>query len=260
MDAVVRLLGGGASLAAARIVSSSNDHCLLLTLRPGDLVAVKSGFGSGPLGEGPSGFSHLLALLRAHRIAVDEIDVDAELVQRLDGSALTNEDVQLLVNGKPVRPSRWSEYVYDRDDDAGAPRLWSQHDPVVPFALIDARLFDLAQTFWDGPDDRLLKGYRRLEDIVRSRTGLDSHSAKLFSQAFQGKPPRLTWPDCADSETSGRAQLFGGAFMAYRNPRAHRELTRGARELLREFLLLNHLYLLEAEAEEHCISAEAAGT
>jgi hypothetical protein len=43
-------------------------------------------------------------------------------------------------------------------------------------------------------------------------------------------------------------QLFTGTFAAHRNPRAHREPKERAAIALREFLLLNHLYILEAQA------------
>ena len=46
---------------------------------------------------------------------------------------------------------------------------------VVPFAIVDGRLVDLALSFWEEPDHRLVTGYRRLEDIVRERTGLQEH-------------------------------------------------------------------------------------
>ena len=38
-------------------------------------------------------------------------------------------------------------------------------------------------------------------------------------------------------------------FLAYRNPRAHREILSDPREAVREFMLINQLYLLEATAE-----------
>jgi hypothetical protein len=50
--AVMRLLQCGISIARARIISSGNTHCLLLTNAVGDPVAVKSGFSSGYGGNG----------------------------------------------------------------------------------------------------------------------------------------------------------------------------------------------------------------
>jgi hypothetical protein len=120
---------------------------------------------------------------------------------------------------------------------------------VIPFAIIDSRLLDLARSFWDDPDDKLLKGYRRLEDIIRERTGLTEHGFRLLSKAFVGDTARLQWTGMNSGEKAGRGNLFSGAYGAHRNPRAHPELKSEHAEQLREFLLLNHLYHLEKEAE-----------
>ncbi len=45
--------------------------------------------------------------------------------------------------------------------------------------------------------------------------------------------------------------LFTGAYMAFRNPRAHRELAHDLGAALGEFLLLNQLYLLEMGSERY---------
>lgn len=58
----------------------------------------------------------------------------------------------------------------------------------------------------------------------------------------------VTWACNESSERKGRANLFKGAVMAHRNPLAHRELKTNAVDALSEFLLLNHLYKLEADA------------
>jgi hypothetical protein len=94
----------------------------------------------------------------------------------------------------------------------------------MPFAIIDSRIADLAISFWNDLDDRLLKAYRRLEDIVRKRAGVQEHGTKLFSQAFIGNNAKLTWQNIDETEKVGRGTLFTAAYMAHRNPRAHREL------------------------------------
>lgn len=63
---------------------------------------------------------------------------------------------------------------------------------------------------------------------------------------FTGKDAVLTWMVTEEGEKNGRAYLFTGTYMAYRNPRAHQENPEA--ELLAEFLLLNQLYRLEREA------------
>lgn len=108
---------------------------------------------------------------------------------------------------------------------------------------------DLAISFWEAPDDKLLKGYRRLEDLVRERTQFHEHGVKLFSQVFLGNSPKLTWQTADNTERTGRGNLFTGAYMAHRNPRAHRELKSYQDAQLSEFLLLNHLFRLENESQ-----------
>ncbi len=255
-DAVMRLLQYSDRITRARILTHTNPthrtHCLLLTVNVGDLIAVKSGFASGYGGEGPHGFSYVLQLLDTHGAEISEYDVDEDLIERLDDSALTKADIDRIDAARPVRPSRWYDYVSDEDEEDGRTgKIWREFRPIIPFAIIDSRIFDLAKSFWEDPDDRLMTGYRRLEDIVRERTGIDEHGVKLFSQAFSGRPEaKLGWKDLDDGERGGRVSLFTGAYLAYRNPRAHRELQEDANGQLAEFLLLNHLYLLEKESSE----------
>ncbi len=256
-DAVLRLLQYGDRVTRARILSSSNDHCLLLTVNVGDLVAVKSGFGSGYLGKGPRTFSYVLQVLEAHGAEIEEYRVAADLIERVDSSSLTVGDLDLLDAAKPVHPTRWDDYVFEDDWERRRDgTLWREFPPVIPFAVIDTRLADLALSFWDTPDERLLTGYRRLEDIVRRRTLIDEHGSKLFSQAFDPKNGKLGWKDIDSGEHAGRMTLFTGAYNAYRNRRAHRELSDDAEGVLTEFLLLNHLYRLEKES----IDIEGAAT
>lgn len=248
-QAVLRLLQCQVAITGARIITSSNKHCLLLTTDIGDEVAIKSGFSSGYGGAGPVSFSVVLQLLYAHGVEIDEWIADDALIGRLDQSALTTSDVEQIRTARAIRPSRWSDYILERHhEQAHDGTLWCEFSPVIPFSIIDRRLLDLTLKFWSDPDSNLLKGYRRLEDIVRARTGLTESNTKLFSRAFGGKDALLTWPVLDENERSGRLNLLTGAYMAYRNPRAHQEKPRS--ELLAEFLLLNQLFRLEAEAAE----------
>jgi hypothetical protein len=249
-DAVLRFVQFGTRITHVRILSDGSDHCLLLTLEVGDKVAVKSGFASGYGGEGPRTFSYVLQVLDSHGAEIVEHDVGETLLERIDYSALTRSELEGIEGMSPVRPSRWHDYVFDcHIKSAREGTLWGEgFPPVVPFALIDARIMDLAREFWNGPDNCLLLGYRRLEDIVRERTAVEGHGTKLFSQAFNPTDGALTWEDANDGERVGRMQLFTGTYSAHRNRRAHRELGGYSRELLTEFLLLNHLYRLESAA------------
>jgi Protein of unknown function (Hypoth_ymh) len=235
----------------ARILSSDRDHCLLLTMNVGDITAIKSGFASGYLGEGPHAFSFVLELLEAHGAKIDEIEVSPELIERVDNSALTERDLEEVELSRPVRPRRWHEYIINdrcERDDYG--RLWQEFEPIIPLGLVDSRITDLAYRFFRVPDACLLEGYRRLEDIVRGKTGSDEHGAKLFSKAFVGDDPWLRWEGLAPTEQNARGQLFTSVYGAYRNPRAHRELQSNLHDQTREFFLLNHLFGLERTAVE----------
>jgi hypothetical protein len=249
VKAVMRLIQYGETIKRARIVSSDSDHCLLLWTDIGDCIAIKSGFASGYGGEGPRGFSCVLQLLSSHGVEIDECEVHEVVLGRIDDSALTTADLKKIESAKPVRPSRWHDYILEEDDDrARQGLLWGEFRPVIPYAILDHRIVDLALSFWDNPDGALLRGYRRLEDAVRKRTGLEEHGGKLFAKAFGGEKPCLCWSDVDDGQRAGRVNLFAGAYLAHRNPRAHQELDSDIHVQLTEFLLLNHLYKLESES------------
>ena len=92
-------------------------------------------------------------------------------------------------------------------------------------------------------------GFRRLETIVSERANIhDKVGAKLFSSAFLDDDAPLTWEGLNKGERAARVQMFAGTFGAYRNPRMHKEKKMTDAENLREFLLLNELYHLEASA------------
>jgi len=255
----MRLLQYGDQITEARILSNDRDHCFLLTNNLGNVIAIKSGFSSGYQGEGPHAFSFVIELLEAHDVRIREYEVSADLIERVDMSALTEKDLESIAFSRPVGPTRWHDYIlderWDRDDVA---RLWQEFEPLIPFALVDSRITDLALRFFQFPDSCLVTGYRRLEDIVRSRTGVRGQGAKLFSQAFLGEAPKLVWKELDPGEQAARGSLFTNAYGAYRNPRAHRESAHDSQSQALEFLLLNHLYVLEKTAVEASIEADVA--
>lgn len=249
LDAVRRLVQFDEHIEEATIISAEGRHCLLLELEIDGKIAIKSGFTSGYRGEGPGAFAEALCLLDAIAVEIEEIVVSPELIDRINASALTNKDLDLLAEAERVRPVRWHEYIHSaaaRRSDVAT--LWKSFRPVIPWSIIDYRVIDLAHAVLRDPDDALLKGFRRLEDIVRKRIDSDAHSVRLFSLAFQGNDSKLTWKDIHPGEHAGRAQLFIGTYMSYRNPRAHRELDSRQEEVIAEFLLLNHLFLMERTA------------
>lgn len=255
--AVLRLLTSGGNLARALILTSGRDHAFLLFNTVGNSIAIKSGFASGYGGAGPTALSRVVEFLNGHGVEIDEVEITEGVLERLDNSALTLADVDAIEQGKRVRPGRWgNDYIRAHERDTGHDKtLWRTLPSVMPYALLDPRLVELALDFDTDPDGRLNRGYRRLEDLVRERTGLKHHGAKLFSAAFEGDTPPLVWDVPDASEATGRALLFKGVYMAYRNPRAHRELTQG--QHLAEFLLLNQLFKLEADAVANPLATPA---
>jgi hypothetical protein len=249
-DAVLRLIQYGDRISMARILSFAKQHALLLTVGVGDLVAIRSGFASGYRGQGSRTLSYVLQVLDAHGAEIDEYQIDEAFLARLDSALLTSGDLTTLDALRPVRPSRWHDYQFEEDEGRKANgTLWREFPPLIPFAIVDPRLADLALAFWSSPDERLLAGYRRLEGIVRKRTGVRGSGQKLFAQVFLGSTPVLSWGADDPAEQVGMGNLFVSAFMAHRNPRAHRELDDDPHRQLSEFLLLNHLFRLEGEAQ-----------
>lgn len=258
LDVIVGLIQTGRRIDRVRLLSAPGGghgvHAFLIDYE-GERVAVRSGLSSGYPGEGPRTLSTALALLDRHGHEMEEIGIDSRVMQRLNDAALTAKD---LLKIEASRSSVWNRYDYLYDQHLPGRKntsLWSDHFPcVLPFAAIEPDVIDLALDFWAEPDARLLTGYRRLEDRVRTLAGLHEHGVKLFQKVFLNDPPCLKWDVRDKSEQVGRAQLFVGAYMGFRNPRAHREpgedWSKGQQSgLLNEFMLLNHLFRLAQEAK-----------
>jgi len=252
VDAVIALLHFRPTLTEAKILSSNNEHGLLIRDKFSNTVAVKSGFASGYGGGGPTGFSYVLQLLRFHNIEINEFSVSSELLERLDRSCLTKGDLELIDNSRPVRPHHYQNYIFENDFRSKLDStLWNKITAVLPLGLIDSRISDLTLDFEISPSDALLKGFRRLEDSIRKRIDVKGETgARIFSIAFHGDEAKLYWNEISESEKVGRANLFIGSFMAHRNPLAHTENLPTRDEALSQFLLLNHLFRLEKLAIE----------
>jgi hypothetical protein len=191
--AIVRFIQNGDEITLARLLSSNNRHCFLLLVND-NWVAIKSGFSSGYGGEGPAALSYILKLLEFHGAKIEEYDVAPDFLQRIDKSSLTNVDIEKLNLLSPVSPIRFYDYI-NMEDRARARKgdLWKNFRPVLPLSIIDARIVDLALSFMENPDQSLTNGYRRLEDIIRERTGSKEHGVSLFSEVFLGQDAKLGW-------------------------------------------------------------------
>ena len=234
----------------AALLSCNSTHGFLLFTEYHAVIAVKTGFSPGYSGEGPRGLAAALTLLQIHNIDVEEYLVDRDYLVRLEQSCLLELDIDAVANGHPVRPRRLYDYIHGHDEkESEGPEDLSRHYPMtIPFGLIDRRILDLAVKFRDGEDSAILSAFRRLEDLLRKRSGLAGEGSNLFSKIFLADDPLLTWDVPDRGEIKGRGNLFNAIYMAFRNARAHREVTSASSHALRELLLVNELYCLEAEA------------
>ncbi len=218
-----------------------------LTLRYDTQVIVKGGFSSGYNGEGLRGYAFVLNLLRNYTDSINEYIISKSVFERISNSSLTVKDLEYINSIKPVRPNRWYDSAHLYKDRKRS--IFSEFPLTIPMALLDPRLIELALDFKKNPDNAIMGAYRKLESIVKERTGLNNESGvKLFAKAFQGDDSILCWENLDSGESKGRASLFTSVYMAYRNNRAHQEPRHNISDDIREFMLVNQLLFLESEA------------
>ena len=252
-DAVIQLIYAGEKIYKVKILTfeetHSKAHALLLTIEYDIQIVIKGGFASGYNGEGPKGYAFVLNLLRQYTDNINEYIVSKSIFERISSSSLTVKDLEYIESIERVRPARWydSAYLYKEREH----NTFSEFPLTITMALLDTRLIEIALEFKTNPDDSIISGYRKIESIVRHRTGLDHESStKLFAKAFQGDDSILCWDKLDSGESKGGASLFISVFMAYRNNRAHQEPRYNLSGDIREFMLINQLFILESEAVE----------
>lgn len=248
LDGLRMLLQHRLAIEHAHLLSCDQEHGFLLETTLG-VWGIKPGFASGYGGEGAKGLAIAIRALMSRNIMISEHFVDRGMMRRLSDGKISRRDLERLLENPPTY-SRWPIYlqisstrsIWDQQAD-----LWDQ--PMgIPFALVDERIMDLANRFWNNPDDALLAGYRRLEDTVRQRIQTDKHGIKVFQRAFSNSTPLLRWEECEQAEQQGRCDLFCAAYSSFRNPRAHREIETHPKLALQELLLLSYLFSLERTA------------
>lgn len=250
LSALAHLLSDEKNLMKAALLTAGHTHGFVIWTEFEEIIAIKAGFSSGYGGEGPHGLAVSLALLIKHRVDVEEYIVDQLMISRLSASCLLQQDIEHLTHAPPNRPQRWHDYLYEYRTvvDQSGKNLARHYGLLIPFALIDDRIMDLAVNFRDDTDAAIISAFRRLETIFRKRTGLQGEGTRLFANSFSGVDPILQWNVPDEGESKGRAQLFPAVYMAFRNARVHREIEIDIEAALREFLLVNELFRLEAEA------------
>lgn len=251
LEAAAVLLMGDRRPSSARLVSCKSDHAFIFIFDDDRYIVIKDGFASGYDGEGARGLAAVLRLLEEHRIPTDERTVPGELMERLGESILTGSDWEYLLQppDRETAPS-WRTVFGNASRDSDEMPMWHGAPLVLPAAILDPRLQELAVGFWKDPDACLMKAHRRLEHEVRVRTGLAGEGARLFTAAFRGADAPLKWPSITTGEREARANLFCGSAGTYRNPHMHTERERTLSSYLSEFLLVNELFRLEGAAQE----------
>jgi len=257
LDAIARLIQFGDRIKKVKLLSGPADqwncrfHAFLFTINNSQSVAIGSGFSSGYAGEGPSGLSKALQVLIRHKAEIDEYEINQDMLERLNHRCLLSSDIDFLETSRPIRPNRFYDYIL-WDGERATEKLGEREislifPAVVPIAIIDTRILDLALKLEEHPDASLLSGYRRLEELVRNKADdlKGMSGAKLFAKALHSDSSLLHWPGLDKSESEGRASIFIGTYKAYRNKRAHHEQDYDIANAVREFILLNELFLLE---------------
>jgi len=260
LDSIKRFIHFGDTIHEAKLLTcrdgDSIHHAFILTVNFDEIIAVKSGFSSGYRGTGAEGLAVALQILIRHSVNIDEFEIKSEVIERINTSCLLVTDLENLKNLNPIRPQRYTDYIVDLKPNT-LPRLYDNKElraefpASIPFGILDARLIDLAIDFFNDPDACLLKAFKRLEGIVKKRTGIKAKSgAKLFSEVFLNEDSVLYWEDEDRGEHVAKANMFSAIFGTYRNPRAHQEKLSNDRDCLKELLLINELYYLEGIAVE----------
>ena len=252
LNAIARLYQPAVSIERVELLTANSRHAFLVYFESPRIVAIKCGFTSGYNGEGPRGLATALRFFDRLDVPISEIAVADAFLDRVNNSSLIEADLEKVAKYHANLGPSWREYMDFCDPGEGLRELefQNQFSYEVPLRVVDRRILDLALELPVNPDSVLMSAYRRLENIVRERCGLDAeHGAVLFAKAFQRADAPLHWPEVGGSENEGRAALFSSVYKAFRNPRAHHELSNHPGDCLREFLLINELFRLEASAK-----------
>ena len=149
INAILKYLQFNDSLSKVLIITNKQSHALVLYTEDHEIIAIKSGFSSGYSGEGPKGFAYILSLLDEYGIEIEEYDVKNNVIDNINCSRLKMTQLERIKNSRPVRPSRWrGDYVYVyKDRYSKKETLLSKFPYIIPFSIIDPRIFDLSVSF-----------------------------------------------------------------------------------------------------------------
>lgn len=242
------ILQSESQIEKALLLSCNEYHAYLITANRNTFI-IRSGFTSGYQGEGAQGLASSLQLLLKHNIEIEEIIISEKIMKKVNHSSLSDVDIEKILMTKVIRPINIYEYIYAMYKTTEYQIKNDRYYPTeLPFHLIDDRIFDLALKFNDDPNRSIFNAFIRLENIVQKRINSDKHSSALFEYAFCSENPPLLCKSEDKKASQAAGRLFANIYKAFRNEHAHNEVSKSLNKLIREFLLINELYLLESEA------------
>lgn len=252
LNAIGFILQTQQRIEKALLLSYDQNHAYLVKSDRSTYI-IRSGFTSGYLGEGPKGLASSLQLFLKHNIEVEEVCISEKIMKKVNKTSLSNNDLEHILKTKYTRPIQIHEYIYAIYNTLEYQVTNDRYYPTeLPYQLIDSRILDLALKFNDDPNYSILTAYTRLEDIVKVKINDRSlFSNNLLKTAFISDKQRQSiyfWDANNEKISNALGCLFTNIFTVYRNERAHSEVDKPYFKQLREFLLINELYLLEREA------------
>lgn len=251
IESIAFILQTQTYIEKALLLSCDHEQAYLIKSHR-SIFIIRSGFTSNS-GEGTKGLASSLQLILKHNIELEEVCISKKIMKKINQTSLSDNDLENILKTKYVRPSQIHEYIYAIYNTLDYQFTNDRYYPTeLPYHLIDSRIFDLALKFNDDPNYSILTAYTRLEDIVKDKINDQSlFSNNLLKTAFISDKQRksiYSWNTNNENVSNALGCLFTNIFTAYRNERAHSEVDKPYSQQIREFLLINELYLLESEA------------
>lgn len=248
LNAIGFILQTQQRIEKALLLSYDQKHAYLVK-SDRSIYIIRSGFTSGYLGEGPKGLASSLQLFLKHNIEVEEVCISEKRMKKVNKTSLSNNDLEHILKTKYIRPIQIHEYIYTIYNTLEYQVKNDRYYPTeLPYHLIDSRILDLALKFNDDPSRSIFNAFIRLENIIKKRINSDKHSSALFEHAFCSENPPLICKSDDKRASQATGRMFPNIYKAFRNEHAHNEVSKPLKTSIREFLLINELYLLEREA------------
>jgi hypothetical protein len=246
LDAVFRYINYGDQINEVDILTYNMDHALLMRFGDGHCAFIRSGFSSGYSGEAPKGLALVIQIFLSLNVRIREYNVNRSFFKRVNAALIRMKDLVYLNKLKACKPLSYDRFVsLNQMNAAFEHQVWSKLKEPIPYALFDTRIADLVQEYREKPNDALLTGYKRLENILQAKFITKSFGLNLIKEIMDKKNSIWT-PGISEGVQKGRSLLFQGCFSSFRNELAHNEFVH-VEYGLSEFLLLNLLFLYEKD-------------